>query len=320
VTQSRPGGTDPLIGQLIANRYRVDKLIGRGGMCAVYRGENMVRAREIAIKVLPPDKAADEELARRFQREVVTAKRLHHPNVATISDSGSLEDGSLFLIMELLDGHTLAHEIEQGRLELSRALAIARQLLLGLSDAHRHGIVHRDVKPGNVMLVDRDGVETVKLFDFGIASNAKAAIRLTTAGAAFGTPAYISPEMAMGQRVDGRADLYAVGVTLFEMVTGRLPFLVEDGVKLLRAHIHEEAPSPRQVAPDAGIPVQIDHIIVRSLRKEPDERFPTADAMIRAIDIATGRRPASAAQAIYWAAAVIAVGVGIVAAWWWWFR
>ena len=275
---------DPLVGQLIANRYRSGALLGRGGMCSVYRAENTVKARSVAVKVLPAHKARIDELARRFQREITTAKRIDHPHVATISDSGALADGSLFLVMELLEGTLLTNVLDQGRLPIPRALGIARQMLTGLGEAHRIGVVHRDVKPDNVMLVDVDGVETVKLFDFGIASNVKAAVKLTAAGTAFGTPEYISPEMARGDKVDARAALYAVGVVLFEMVAGRRPFVGDDGISLLRAHINERAPSPRAVAPDANLPPALDRLILRALEKNPADRFFTTEEMVAAID------------------------------------
>jgi serine/threonine-protein kinase len=302
------------VGQLIANRYRLGPLLGRGGMCAVYRAKNLAKQREVAIKILPREKASIEEFARRFQREVTTAKRIDHPNIATISDSGSLDDGSLFLVMELLEGQLLSTLLQSGRLPVKRALAIARQILVGLAEAHRLGIAHRDVKPANVMLLDVNGVETVKLFDFGIASNEKAAVKLTQAGSAFGTPEYISPEMAKGERVDGRADVYAVGVMLFEMLTGKLPFIREDGIALLRAHINEPPPSPRAVAPDAQIGKPLEALILRAMRKDPAERFPTADAMIAAIDaeLAGGSR----ARPLLWVGLALAAAAA-AAAWWW---
>ena len=191
----------------------------------------------------PADKANVKEFAARFQREVTTAKRIDHPNVAAISDSGELPGGGLFLVMELLKGTLLSNALENGRMPPARALVIARQMLVGLGRAHELGVVHRDVKPHNVMLIDVGGLETVKLFDFGIASNDRAAMKLTVPGTAFGTPEYIAPEQAMGEKVDARADLYGVGVVLFEMLCGRLPFVCKDDIAYLRAHIKEPAPA-----------------------------------------------------------------------------
>ena len=280
-----------LIGKLVANRYLVGDVLGAGGLCTVYRAEDLRKQTEVALKVLPADKAKVKEFAARFQREVTTAKRIDHPNVAAITDSGELPGGGLFLVMELLKGTLLSNALVGGRLPLPRALVIARQMLVGLGRAHELGVVHRDVKPHNVMLVDVGGLETVKLFDFGIASNERAAIKLTVPGTAFGTPEYIAPEQAMGQDVDARADLYGVGVVLFEMVCGRLPFVCKDDVAFLRAHIKEAPPKPSAVAPDARIPPAVDALVLRALDKDPDKRFENAAEMIAAIDVAAGHRP-----------------------------
>jgi serine/threonine-protein kinase len=280
-----------LVGKLIANRYLVGEVLGAGGLCTVYRAEDLRRQRDVAVKVLPAEKAQHKELAGRFQREVTTAKRIDHPNVAAIIDSGELEDGALFLVMELLRGTLLSTAMEKGRLPMARALILARQMLVGLGEAHRLGIVHRDVKPHNVMLIDVGGLETVKLFDFGIAANERAAMKLTAPGTAFGTPEYIAPEQAMGQKVDPRADVYAVGVVLFEMLAGRLPFLCPNDIAFLRAHIKEQPPAPSTAAPEAEIPHAVDKLVLRALAKDPDKRFASAQEMIAAIDHAAGHEP-----------------------------
>ena len=286
-----------LVGKLIANRYLVADAIGAGGLCTVYRAEDLRRGRDVAVKVLPADKAQHKELAARFHREVTTAKRIDHSNIATIIDSGALEDGALYLVMELLQGTLLSTALEKGRLTTARALIIARQMLVGLGEAHRLGIVHRDVKPQNVMLVDVNGLEVVKLFDFGIASNDRAALKLTAPGTAFGTPEYIAPEQAMGQKVDARADVYGVGVVLFEMATGRLPFESADDLGYLRAHIKQPPPAPSSVAPDAHLGRAVDALVLRALQKEPEARFETAEAMVAAIDKAAGHKPLEMAPA-----------------------
>src|SRR5687767_1312397 len=215
---------DPRIGQLIDARYRIVALIGVGGMGAVYRAKDEKRGDLVALKLLAAERASLPELGARFKREAAAGKRINHPNVIAIHDSGELKDGSLWFVMELLEGKSLDKVLDQGKLPIDRAVSIVKQMLAGLDAAHKLGIAHRDVKPENVMLVERDGRETVKLLDFGLASNDRAAIKLTVAGSAFGTPEYISPEMAMGLPADPRADLYSVGVVLFQMVTGHLPF------------------------------------------------------------------------------------------------
>ncbi|MCU1277343.1 MAG: serine/threonine protein kinase [bacterium] len=281
-----------LVGKLIANRYLVGDVLGAGGLCTVYRGEDLRKQSDVAIKVLPAEKAQVKEFAARFQREVTTAKRIDHPNVAAISDSGELPDGALFLVMELLKGTLLSNALHDGALPPARALVIARQMLVGLGRAHELGVVHRDVKPDNVMLIKVGGLETVKLFDFGIASNDRAAMKLTAPGTAFGTPEYIAPEQAMGQKVDARADLYGVAGVLFEMLCGRLPFVCKDDIAYLRAHIKETPPAPSSVAPpDAKISRAVDTLVLRALEKDPDKRFKDANEMIAAIDSAAGHKP-----------------------------
>jgi serine/threonine-protein kinase len=309
--------SDQLQGKLIANRYLVNTVLGAGGLCFVYRGEDLKRERDVAIKVLPPEKARVGEFAARFQREVTTAKRLDHPNIAAITDSGEVDDGGLFLVMELLKGTLLQNVLEEGPLPVPRALVIARQILVALGEAHKIGVVHRDVKPSNVMLVDVNGLETVKLFDFGIAANERAAVKLTAAGTAFGTPEYISPEMAMGQKVDGRADQYGVGVVLFEMITGRLPFVRADGIEYLRAHINEEPPLASEVAPEKKIPSGVDALIKRALSKKPDSRFLSTEEMIAQIDRVGGHKPLGAkSRAPVYVAVFGAVAAAAAAAFW----
>ena len=306
-----------LVGKLVANRYVVGDVLGAGGLCTVYRAEDLRKQTDVALKVLPADKAKVKEFAARFQREVTTAKRIDHPNVAAITDSGELPDGGLFLVMELLKGTLLSNALHDGRMPLPRAMVIARQMLVGLGRAHELGVVHRDVKPHNVMLVDVAGLETVKLFDFGIASNERAAIKLTVPGTAFGTPEYIAPEQAMGQDVDARADLYGVGVVLFEMLCGRLPFVCKDDVAFLRAHIKDPPPKPSAVAPDAKIPPVVDALVLRALDKDPDKRWKDAPEMIAAIDRAAGHRPleVEGGRRLLWTALLlVVVAAALVAA------
>jgi serine/threonine-protein kinase len=288
---SHPAPRRDLVGKLIGNRYLVGEVLGAGGLCTVYRGEDLRRQRDVAIKVLPPEKAKVREYAARFGREVTTAKRIVHPNVAAITDNGELPDGALFLVMELLKGTLLSNALADGAMPPPQALVIARQMLVGLGRAHELGVVHRDVKPDNVMLIKVSGLDTVKLFDFGIASNDRAAIQLTVPGTAFGTPEYIAPEQAMGLKVDQRADLYGVGVVLFEMLTGRLPFVCKDDIAYLRAHIKEPAPRPSSVAPTVKISGAVDDLVLKSLDKDPEKRFKNAEEMIAAIDRAAGHKP-----------------------------
>jgi serine/threonine-protein kinase len=303
-----------MLGKLIGGRYRIVGLLGEGGLCFVYRAEDRERHTPVALKMLPAERAAQADMAARFRREATIGSRLSNPHVVGVTDSGSLEDGTLYLAMELLDGRTLAEILEGGRLPLGRAVEIAKQMLSGLEEAHALGIVHRDIKPGNVIVVRSGHKDHVKLIDFGIALNDRAAIKLTVAGVAFGTPEYISPEMALGVTVDARADLYSVGVVLFQMVTGQLPFSAHDAKALLRAHVDKPPPRPRTVAPQADVPAALEEIILRALGKLPEERHPSAAVMREAL-ASVALRPNRGRRRWVWLALVLAAGLAIAAAW-----
>src|SRR5262249_23067548 len=242
--------------------------------------------KRVAIKVLLPEWTSAPEVIARFEREAVAAGAISHPNVATATDFGRLPDGAFFLVLEYVEGRTLRDELRAGRLELGRALAIARSIALGIGAAHAKGIVHRDLKPENVMLVSRDGdPDFVKVLDFGIArieprSNKTGA--LTSAGAILGTPDYMAPEQALGKKIDSRADLYALGVILFEMLTGDCPF-VGGAVTLLQQHVLTPAPPlPPLVAERA--PIDLRSLVARLLEKEPSARPASAAEVISVLD------------------------------------
>jgi serine/threonine protein kinase len=287
---------DKWTGQVLGGRYRVGPKLAEGGAGAVYRADHLVLNEPVAVKVLHAEVATHPEMSKRFLREVTVAARLDHPNVVTMYDSGTLEDGSLYYVMELLEGMPLTEAMTAGRMAAPRVLGLVRQLLDALGHAHARGVAHRDVKPENVMLVRRAGVETVKLVDFGIAGDEEATEKLTATGVAFGTPEYLSPEMAMGQKTGSRADLYAVGVMLFEMLTGRHPFAGLTGSALVRAHALTTPPSPREVAPDVAISPALEAVILRSLMKLPEARFATAGEMKEAL-IQAAAAPVTAAPA-----------------------
>lgn len=284
---------DPVVGTVIGERYRVIDALGRGGMGAVYRVEHVMMKKEMALKLLHPELGRLDEVARRFEREAEAAARLDHPNIITVTDFGRTPDGQLFLVMELLEGASLTQVIRPGGkgapLGVQRALHIQRQILRALERAHAAGVVHRDLKPDNIMLVERDGQrDVVKLLDFGIAKitagDEGGGEALTQAGVVFGTPEYLSPEQALGEPADGRADLYAAGVILYEMLTGQRPFESDSRVAIVSMHITQEAVPVRRRAPGENVPVVLERVVERAMQKKRDDRFPTAAAFLEALD------------------------------------
>jgi serine/threonine protein kinase len=282
------------IGQIVADRYRIVELLGEGGMGAVYRGEHTTLHKRVAVKFLHPELSRSTEVVSRFQREAQAAAILDHPNVVAAHDFGRDEDGSFFLVMDFVDGTTLGAVLEkEGRLSPARVLHIARHVGAALARAHEMGIVHRDLKPDNIVLVQREGdAEFAKVIDFGIAklnqrmTNGKS---LTQVGMVFGTPEYMAPEQALGAEVDNRADLYALGVLLFESITGRRPFDAEDVVSLLGMQMSAPVPKLLEMAPDLDVPAELDAFFAKALAKKPSERFSTATELVAAFSQALGQ-------------------------------
>ncbi|MRG96567.1 serine/threonine-protein kinase [Polyangium spumosum] len=282
-----------LVGKLISDRYVVHELIGHGGMGAVYRGEQVHLRKRVAIKVLRPDMARMVELAVRFEREAIAGAHVSHPNVVAAIDFGKLDDGSQFLILEYVEGTSLKDLIEAGPLPLDRALSIGRQLAMALGAVHEKSIVHRDVKPQNILVDTR---ETVKLLDFGLAKvrvellsdqgrHAKPSPALTGVGMVMGTFAYMAPEAARGMEgVDARSDLYALGVVMYEMLTGLRPFDEKDPALHLKKIRSEEAPPMRERAPEIKVPPRIEAVVMRLLAREPERRFASANEALAALD------------------------------------
>jgi serine/threonine-protein kinase len=285
---------DARLGQVVDGRYRLDALIGRGGMGVVYRAEHVAIRRTVALKLLHSSLAGIPELRSRFEREALAIGKIEHPNCVNVSDFGSLDDGSLFLVMEFLEGKSLGEVLEsEHHLRPRRALRILRHILTGLGHAHAMGIVHRDIKPDNVFLIPSDSGEGAKILDFGIAKVVHGErdddVKLTQAGVAFGTPVYMSPEQALGNPVDGRADLYAASVMAFEMLTGRPPFFSDDKLEVMSMHTTREVPPMALVLTDAGypgasVPGAVEELVRRGLAKRPIDRWSSAEAYIKALD------------------------------------
>ena len=282
--QVSPDSDDPqaLVGQVIAERYEVEALLGVGGMGSVYRARHIKIRKQVALKTLHAALLRSPEAVARFEREAVAAARINHPNVIVATDFGPLADGRYYLVLEYVDGCDLAQAISaEGAMTVSRTIAIARQIACALDAAHSLGIVHRDLKPDNVMLVRRGVDEQVKVLDFGIAKvtlddNAQ---QLTQFGAVFGTPQYMSPEQAKGQSVDGRSDLYSLGVVMYEMLTGKLPFEATDALGFLMQHLNAEpTPLPR------SIPEPVRKLVHLLLAKDPAQRYQTAATVLAEFD------------------------------------
>jgi serine/threonine-protein kinase len=291
-------------GTLIADRYRVQKLLGEGAMGVVYLVEHVHMRKRMALKVLHAALTENPELVARFEREAIAAGNIDHPNVVAATDFGRTEQGAFFLVLAYVDGTTL-RDVSGVPLEIARAVRITRQITAALARAHELGIVHRDLKPENVMLVrgDGGGGEVVKVLDFGIAKLDADAFApagstpgtpsgsqpLTRKGMIFGTPDYMAPEQALGEVVDARADLYAVGVMLYEMLTGVRPFEAENPVTLMGMHVIAPVPPMRERAPNAEVPGSLEAIARRLLEKKAADRFSTARELGAALDDAALR-------------------------------
>src|SRR5262245_37097163 len=276
-TPSAPKNTarvDPLIGTVFAGKYKIIKKIGEGGMGSVYIADQEPIDRKVAIKVLLGKLAEDEVAVKRFEQEARAISKMQHPNTVTIYDYGT-EGDRLYIVMEFLKGKTLTQLLRQdGVLAGPRACKIMRQVCSSLADAHAAGIIHRDLKPDNIFLTEIGGdPDWVKVLDFGVAKLADTdGGTLTQTGMIFGTPKYMSPEQAEGRPIDYRADIYALGVVLYELLVGRPPFVADTPVGLLLKHISEPPAPFSRVRPDLNIDPRVEAIVMKSLEKNPDRR------------------------------------------------
>jgi serine/threonine-protein kinase len=279
---------DERIGRLLDGRYRIVALIGSGGIGAVYRAEHAALDRSVAVKVLLEGFGEIPELKRRFVREAKALSALSHPHVVPVIDFGL--EPEAYLVMELLEGQTLEDLLREGPLPPARALRIARQILSGLAFAHGRGVAHRDLKPANVFLQALpDAQDHVRLLDFGLAKflddeRGESDATLTKAGMVFGTPAYMAPEQATGERADARADVYSAGILLYELLTGRRPFNDPTRAELLRAHLLTRPPPAGNTRPGLVLSAELQAILDRALAKEIPLRFQDASAMLAALD------------------------------------
>ena len=304
----------PAIGSVVGERYRLEKLLGEGAMGAVYLAEHVHMRKRFALKVLHPDAVSSPELVARFEREAVAAANIAHPGVAAATDFGRLADGSFFLVLEYVAGKDLRWLISEGALAPARALDITRQLLLALGAAHSKGVVHRDIKPENVMLVAREGAaaqaenrDLIKVLDFGIAKLDANSLgegrdeerqQLTRMGMVYGTPSYMSPEQAMGEPVDARADLYAVGVMLHEMITGKPPF-DGDAIIVIAKQVNEAPPPLVSPLGEGAVTPDLRALVDALLAKDREQRPADAGAAVALLDRAVASLPSDRAATVF---------------------
>ena len=308
------GSKDLQVGDLLAGRYEILKLLGEGGMGAVYRARDNELERMVAVKVIRPDLARNAEILQRFKQELILARQVTHRNIIRIFDLGHAE-GMRFITMEYIDGEDLSSLlVKRGKLPAAEAVAIVMQVARGLEAAHAEGVVHRDLKPQNIML---DPQGKVSVMDFGIARSVDAS-NMTRTGALMGTPTYMSPEQAQGQKVDARSDLYTLGIILYELLTGKAPFEADNPMATLVRRLHEKPKAPIEVEP--GIPKALNEIVLKMLATQAADRYQTASELLRDLDTweaaRTGRRPVGAPKQsslpVLLLAAALAVMFGIV--------
>ena len=276
---------DPLLGQTLAGKYKIEKLIKTGGMGAVYRGRHVLMDKTVAVKVLRPSLAGDDAVVARFSREAKAASKISHPHAVSVTDFGEAENGVVFLVMEYLDGRTLKEAIaKEGPLSLGRAVEIVRQVAGALDAAHGQGVIHRDLKSENIMLVSHDGDEWAKVLDFGIAKilqpvGSPADAEITQANLVVGTPQYMSPEQcSQSGALDARSDVYSLGIIVHEMLTGKLPFTGESATVVMMKQVQD--PPPSVLESRSQLPAAVDQVIKRALAKQPIDRFQSAGELL----------------------------------------
>ncbi len=276
-------------GAVIGDRYRLIRMVGSGGVGEVYEAEHVYIHRRVAVKILRREIASDPEAVARLQREAQSTSGLGHPNIVDCFDFGHSAEGQVYLVMEWLDGENLDQRLQREPVDIPTALEIASQVAAGLAEAHDRGVIHRDLKPANLFLIrDRRGALVVKVLDFGIAKLAAQQTKLTGTSVLVGTPNYMAPEQAFGEAVDARTDVYALGVILYEMVTGSVPFHADSPLGVLHQHTARMPVPPSARAPERGISSELETVVMRCLAKRPEERFASMHEVIAALEALRG--------------------------------
>lgn len=294
--EKHPSGDTPA-GRVLDGKYRIDGFLTRGGMGAVYRATHVLLDKPVAVKLIKPELVSSPDIVKRFQREARAAAQLSHPNIVTVHDLGQADDGTLYIVMELVHGESLKAIIKnEGPFAPSRAIEITRQICDGLALAHSQNVVHRDLKPQNVVVCQEpSGREVPKLLDFGIAKTFEPdSTALTSTGMVLGTPQYMSPEQAKGLAVDARSDLYSLGIVLYEMLVGKVPFDDNSVPAVLVKHVSEPPQPPSEIRP--GLAPELEAVVLRCLEKDPDSRFRDATELASALERAQAETAAFASS------------------------
>lgn len=287
---SQSGQLRDYTGMTLSGRYEISKLVGQGGMGALYAGQHVEIGRKVAIKVLHKDFRVSDDVFLRFKQEASLAATLTHHNICSVYDFGKLDDGTPYLVMDLLQGKTLSAVLEsEGRLGVRRAVRIIAHICDALTHAHAKSVVHRDLKPSNIMLDGEPPDEMPKIVDFGIAKSLQTdAPKLTATHETIGSPYYMSPEQCQALEVDHRTDIYSLGCLMYECLTGRSPFKAASALQTMYLHVHSQPEPFKDVVPDATIPPELEEVVLKAMHKDPAERYQTADEMKNAAFAAVG--------------------------------
>lgn len=266
-----------MVGQTLSGRYKLVSVIGEGGMSVVYRGFHTLMERHVAVKMLHMECLQEDELVARFKQEAQAASRLSHPNLISVFDFGISEDGHPFLVMDYADGRPLSKILDEaGCLPVEKAVPLFIEICDGLAHAHGAGIIHRDIKPANIMVVEREGRQTVKVVDFGVAKvlpqSGLAAQKLTAKGEVFGTSLYLSPEQCSGRNVDARSDIYMLGAVMYETLSGMPPHVGANILETMQMHVGEKTKPLSQTCPELAIPPEVEAVVMKALAKNPADR------------------------------------------------